>query len=156
MTNEAQMRRREFVEGSAALGLLAAFSLVVGTPGCRASFADQQEAVTARNIPIRNPQTPTAHGQSAVAFVISKGTVMIKLAGPWEFFNYVMMISRGPNMNDQMRFRIYTVPDAAKAWTRRTSSTQNVLDVEIVIRIGIFAPFDRYGGSTRAEVQLDI
>ena len=34
---------------------------------------------------------------------------MIDLAGPWEVFNSVMILSRGSSMDDQMPFQTYTV-----------------------------------------------
>ena len=52
---------------------------------------------------------PPAHQR--VAFVLSDGAVMIDFAGPWEVFQDVMLPSRGPSMDDQHPFQLYTVAD---------------------------------------------
>lgn len=104
------MKRRQFFEGSAALGLLGAFSSLAPL-GCRVA------AKTAGSSPLNNPLTPPAHGQIPVAFVVSRGTVMIDLAGPWDVFNNVMIMSRGSSMEDQMPFRTYTVAETTQPVT---------------------------------------
>lgn len=101
------MQRREFVGGSAAVGLLAAFSAIAKPRSILAASSSPQENTSAIN-----PLTPPAHGQIPVAFVVSKGTVMIDLAGPWEVFNNVMIASRGASMDDQMPFETYTVAES--------------------------------------------
>jgi putative intracellular protease/amidase/YHS domain-containing protein len=109
------MKRREFVEGSAALSLLAVFSSCVGR-GVRAGSesASQQANPAAQEQPVKNPLNPPSHGTIPVAFVVSDDTVMIDLAGPWEVFTNVMMPSRGSSMDDQMPFRLYTVAETMK------------------------------------------
>jgi YHS domain-containing protein/putative intracellular protease/amidase len=105
------MERREFVGGSAAAGLLAAFSSIAKpAPTLFGSFSPQKTTAS-DNAPIGNPLTPPAHGSIPVAFVVSQGTVMIDLAGPWEVFNSVMVMSRGARMDDQMPFQTYTVAE---------------------------------------------
>jgi transcriptional regulator GlxA family with amidase domain/YHS domain-containing protein len=42
---------------------------------------------------------------------------MIDFAGPWAVFGNVMVPSRGPTMDDQMPFDLYTVAETAKAVT---------------------------------------
>lgn len=61
--------------------------------------------------------TPPAHGAIPVAFVVSRGTVMIDLAGPWEVFNSVMITARGASMDDQMPFQTYTVAESTQPVT---------------------------------------
>jgi transcriptional regulator GlxA family with amidase domain len=118
------MKRREFVEGSAAFGLLTMLSSCTGrqlSPNPAAasestpSAANPPKAATStQNQPIINPLTPPAHGMISVAFVVSDGTVMIDLAGPWEVFNDVQIPSRGATMDDQMPFHTYTVAESMK------------------------------------------
>lgn len=111
------MKRREFVEGSAALSFLAAFSSIAPS-GCRHhSSPGPQESSTTHSNPLSNPLTPPAHGQIPVAFVVSRGTVMIDLAGPWEVFNNVMITSRGSSMEDQMPFQTFTVAESTQPVT---------------------------------------
>lgn len=111
------MQRREFVEGSAALGLLAALSSVPKAVSALSGYANPQKTAATGNAGVTNPLIPPAHGQIPVAFVISQGTVMIDLAGPWEVFNTVMIASRGSSMEDQMPFRTYTVAESTQPVT---------------------------------------
>jgi putative intracellular protease/amidase/YHS domain-containing protein len=109
------MKRREFVEGSAALGLLAAFSSIAHPVSALSDSTSQQKS--AANESGVNPLTPPVHGQIPVAFVVSEGTVMIDLAGPWEVFNNVMIPSRGAGMAEQMPFQTYTVAESTQPVT---------------------------------------
>jgi transcriptional regulator GlxA family with amidase domain len=79
-----------------------------------ASSAEPNRQVSGKLEAIASPLTPPAHGKIPVAFVISNGTVMIDLAGPWEVFNDVMVSSRGTSMDDQMPFQVYTVAETMK------------------------------------------
>jgi transcriptional regulator GlxA family with amidase domain len=58
---------------------------------------------------------PPATGKIPVAFVLTSGAVMIDFAGPWEVFQDVMIPSRGPRMEDQHVFQLYTVSDTKDA-----------------------------------------
>ncbi len=109
------MKRREFVEGSAAFGMLAAFSSIAHPVFAVSASSGQQKSAAAENV--TNPLTPPAHGQIPVAFVVSQGTVMIDLAGPWEVFSNVMIMSRGSSMDDQMPFQLYTVAESTQPVT---------------------------------------
>ena len=55
--------------------------------------------------------TAPASGPIPVAFVLTKGAVMIDFAGPWEVFQDVSVPGRGSSMDDQVPFRLYTVSD---------------------------------------------
>lgn len=110
------MKRREFVEGSAALGLLAAFSSVA-KPVSALSGSSTKKATASDSAAVTNRLTPPSHGKIPVAFVVSQGTVMIDLAGPWEVFNNVMIMSRGSSMEDQMPFQTYTVAESTQPVT---------------------------------------
>ncbi|HZP24611.1 MAG TPA: DJ-1/PfpI family protein [Terriglobales bacterium] len=104
------MKRRDFVGGSAALGMLAAVASI-SRPLYGLSEAGEQSKSGAGETAVTNPLTPPAHGQIPVAFVVSRGTVMIDLAGPWEVFNTAMVMSRGSSMDEQMPFQTYTVAE---------------------------------------------
>jgi transcriptional regulator GlxA family with amidase domain len=117
------MKRREFVEGSAAFGLLTMLSSCTShqlSPSADATNQPNavpnppQSPTRADNQPSTNPLTPPAHGMIPVAFVVSDGTVMIDLAGPWEVFNDVQIPARGTTMDDQMPFHTYTVGETTK------------------------------------------
>lgn len=110
------MQRREFLGGSAFLGLLAGCSSI-DHPVAALSGSSPQKAAATGNTPLTNPLMPPAHGKIPVAFVVSRGTVMIDLAGPWEVFNNVMITSRGSGMDDQMPFQTYTVAESRQAVT---------------------------------------
>jgi len=104
------MERRNFVGGSAAVGLLTAFSSMAKPASILSGSLSPEKAATSGNT-ISNSLTPPAHGAIPVAFVVSRGTVMIDLAGPWEVFNSVMIAARGATMDEQMPFQTYTVAE---------------------------------------------
>lgn len=115
------MKRRDFVERSAAFGLLTMLSACTGQHASAGAATNQpnqdnspKPATSADNQPTANSLTPPAKGTIPVAFVISEGTVMIDLAGPWEVFNDVMVPSRGSSMDNQMPFHTYTVAETQK------------------------------------------
>lgn len=66
--------------------------------------------------PASNPATklvaPGKGENIPVAFVLTEGSVMIDFAGPWEVFQDVHVPSRGPSMDEQMPFELYTVSDS--------------------------------------------
>jgi transcriptional regulator GlxA family with amidase domain len=111
------MQRREFVGGSAATGLFAAFSSIAKPASLLTTSSNPQKTAASGDAVTSNPLTPPAHGQIPVAFVVSRGTVMIDLAGPWEVFNNVMIMSRGAGMDDQMPFHSYTVAESTQPVT---------------------------------------
>jgi putative intracellular protease/amidase len=53
-------------------------------------------------------------GKIKVAFVLTEHAVMIDFAGPWEVFQDVMVPTRGPAMEDQHVFDLYTVSDSTR------------------------------------------
>ena len=111
------MKRREFVGGSAVAGLLATFSSMAKPASSLVGLFSPPKVVLNDAEAVGNPLTPPAHGAIPVAFVVSRGTVMIDLAGPWEVFNSVMMMSRGASMDDQMPFQTYTVAESTEPVT---------------------------------------
>jgi YHS domain-containing protein/putative intracellular protease/amidase len=83
---------------------LIAASVVLAGP---AAGAESQTAPLVPAAPLRAP----AKGRIPVAFVLTKGAVMIDFAGPWEVFQDTYVPSRA-NMDDQMPFELYTVSDS--------------------------------------------
>lgn len=80
--------------------LLAIFALLGAACAQQASKSDNSARLV-----------PPATGKINVAFILTEGSVMIDFAGPWETFQDVMISSRGPKMEDQHVFHLYTVSD---------------------------------------------
>jgi putative intracellular protease/amidase/YHS domain-containing protein len=91
------MNRRELLQASAAAGLTAAV-----LPQARGQQAGTQDAEP-------SPLTPPASGAIPVAFVISRGAVLIDFVGPWEVFAGVSVSGRS------QAFQPYTVAASAQA-----------------------------------------
>lgn len=108
------MRRREFVGAMTAFGAMATLSSCTGAKAPEVAASSNAPVNPAKSEAVTNPLTPPAHGRIPVAFVVSDGTVMIDLAGPWEVLNDVMISSRGKSMDDQMPFQTYTVAETLK------------------------------------------
>ena len=91
------MKRREFLEKSAALGILAAIPSAV-----RGAVKSPSHAPTA------NPLKAPAEGSIPVAFLISDGAVIIDFCGPWEVFQDAYV----PGRKDAS-FQLYTVAETS-------------------------------------------
>jgi YHS domain-containing protein/putative intracellular protease/amidase len=108
------MNRRELLKRSAALGLaagipsLAAGKLFAGTGGPQAKNA------TDKTKPVSNSLTPPTQGSIPVAFVISKGTVIIDFTGPWEVFEVANYAVSTVNGTQDDAFQLYTVAETRK------------------------------------------
>ena len=103
---EEEMKRREFINRSAGLGVVVATaSLSNGLIG--KSFAEGQRPTIAASSKL----TPPAKGKIPVAFAISEGVTVIDFAGPWEVFQDVMVADRGKEMDEQMPFELFTVSE---------------------------------------------
>jgi putative intracellular protease/amidase/YHS domain-containing protein len=101
------MERRQFIQKSAtfAAGLAVIPSLHFG--GLWAHAAESGHSPDASLPSLKPPQS----GSIPVAFVISKGAVMIDFAGPWQVFQGVEIASRGRSEQDHTPFQVYTVAD---------------------------------------------
>src|ERR1043165_9651772 len=93
------MKRRDFINTSACFGV------VVATNSLN-SFAFAT-----------NKLNPPAKGKIPVAFALSEGATVIDFAGPWEVFRDVMTRDRGSNMDEQMPFQLYPVPETTEPIT---------------------------------------
>jgi transcriptional regulator GlxA family with amidase domain len=76
------------------------------------------------------PLTPPAKGKIRVAFLVSPGSNVIDMAGPWEVFQDVHVPGRGATMDDTMPFELYTVA-ATRAPVRLTGGLQLVPDYSV-------------------------
>jgi putative intracellular protease/amidase/YHS domain-containing protein len=105
------MNRRELLKRSAALGLaagipsLAAVKLFADTGAVQAKHG----TVKTTQVATPNPLVPPAQGTIPVAFVISKGAVVIDFCGPWEVFENIVIPGR---RNDATS--LYTVAETTE------------------------------------------
>ena len=90
------MNRRELLRRSAALTVAAALPLTARRAACAAAAGA--------------PLTPPADGAIDVAFLISRGAVVIDFCGPWEVFSGVSLPGRSA-----APFRLYTVAESQAA-----------------------------------------
>ena len=101
------MKRRELLKTAAAFGM------VTGTPfllsdkfsARSASFVELNDCEQSSS-DVTSPLTPPASGHIPVAFVLSKGAVVIDFAGPWEVFQKAKVSGRSRT------FRPYTVAES--------------------------------------------
>ncbi|MFN2405738.1 MAG: DJ-1/PfpI family protein [Pyrinomonadaceae bacterium] len=98
------MKRREFMNQTASLGVVVAGASLPGS--FLAEFVPTPSVALANN-----KLTPPAKGKIPVAFAISEGVTVIDFAGPWEVFQDVHVTSRGKDMEEQMPFQLFTVSD---------------------------------------------
>lgn len=107
--------RRTFLK-SAAMG---APAMMLGSTGLPAEARTPEEAASSamQTMALK----PPASGPINVAFVISQGTDVMDIAGPWEVFSDTILTSKGKpwqetdGMDDMlMPFRTYTVSDSLK------------------------------------------
>jgi putative intracellular protease/amidase/YHS domain-containing protein len=96
------MKRRELLQRSAALGLVAA------VPFSFASTKASSDASSAKQTSGLNPLKPPVHGPIPVAFLISQGAAVIDFCGPWEVFQDVS-IANHPDQG----FHLYTVAETS-------------------------------------------
>jgi transcriptional regulator GlxA family with amidase domain len=77
------------------------------------SHSRMQSASTTAKV---RPLKPPANGVINVAFIVSKDTTLIDLAGPWEVFQDAMFTSKGEPWNGGddmvMPFNVYTVSES--------------------------------------------
>jgi putative intracellular protease/amidase/YHS domain-containing protein len=111
---KGNLTRRELLQASSAVGLAAVGSAVIVPLSLSATrLASAQQASGTRNAAklavALSPLKPPANGPIPVAFVISKGAVLIDFAGPWEVFQNADIPGR--DMMDNA-FDLYTVAES--------------------------------------------
>ena len=111
------LKRRQLLRGTAALGLAAVTAPLLACQKQMAAGAAPNPPTPASN---PNPLKPPAQGPIPVAFVLSKGAVMIDFAGPWEVFQDVVTPAGAA-------FQLYTV-SASTAPIRVSGGMQIVPD----------------------------
>ena len=100
--------RRELLLASGAVGLAAAVPLSVAAARLAGAERPSGGDNTVKPAVALSPLKPPASGAIPVAFVISKGAVLIDFAGPWEVFENATVPGRG--MMDSA-FEVYTVAE---------------------------------------------
>jgi len=105
------MKRRELLQGAAALGVMAAVPFsAIGKLFASSRPASAPQGVAGGQPAARPaPLTPPAQGSIPVAFLLSDGAVVIDFCGPWEVFQDVYI----PGRKDDA-FHLYTVAETAK------------------------------------------
>jgi putative intracellular protease/amidase/YHS domain-containing protein len=111
------MKRRELLQGAAALGAMAALPItalakLVNGPRPAAAPAGAGKGHAAASPSMAStpaPLTPPAEGSIPVAFLLSDGAVIIDFSGPWEVFQDVYI----PGRKDTP-FRLYTVAETTR------------------------------------------
>jgi putative intracellular protease/amidase/YHS domain-containing protein len=105
---KANLTRRELLQASGAVGLAAAVPLSLSA--ARLAGAEQPSSGdnSVKSAVTLSPLKPPASGPINVAFVISKGAVVIDFAGPWEVFENATIPGRDMMEN---AFEVYTVAE---------------------------------------------
>lgn len=100
------MKRREFLGRSAALGMTAAFLLPDKFSAASVIAESPDDIAGNESAAVTNPLHPPAKGSIPVAFVLSKGAVVIDFCGPWEVFENVSVPG-----TQYAPFNLYTVAE---------------------------------------------
>jgi transcriptional regulator GlxA family with amidase domain len=98
------MNRRELLQNSAALSASAAIPLAAGSLVAMSANSALSPGAAAAVEP--SPLKPPAEGSIPVAFLISRGAVVIDFCGPWEVFETVGIPGRR-----NAAFHLYTVAE---------------------------------------------
>jgi transcriptional regulator GlxA family with amidase domain len=104
------MKRREFMNQTASLGIIAA---AASLPDSLAGKILSPPLTVIEGSKL----TPPAKGKIPVAFAISEGVTVIDFAGPWEVFQDVMIRERGKDHDEQMPFQLFTVSEKIETLT---------------------------------------
>jgi putative intracellular protease/amidase/YHS domain-containing protein len=102
------MKRRDFLKGTARLGLLAALP-VPAHHALAGGWTAVVAANDAKGSREASPIKPPAQGSIPVAFLVSNGAVIIDFCGPWEVFQDVMIPARMDHP-----FHLYTVAETTQ------------------------------------------
>jgi putative intracellular protease/amidase/YHS domain-containing protein len=111
---KANLTRRELLQASSAFGLAAALPLTLAAPRVVEAHQSSSGRNSAESAVGLSPLKPPASGAIPVAFVISKGAVVIDFAGPWEVFQSASIPGR--DMMDSA-FDLYTVAETLEPIT---------------------------------------
>jgi len=107
--NRENLSRRKLLQASGAVGFAAAISGSISTAWTAGRQEQASRAQKTSGLAVMpNALKPPASGAIPVAFVISKGAVLIDFAGPWEVFSNADIPDR--DMMDNA-FQLYTVAE---------------------------------------------
>jgi transcriptional regulator GlxA family with amidase domain len=106
------MNRRELLQNSAAVGVATAIPLAAAGGLAMSAESAGAAGVAGAAALEPSPLRPPAEGSIAVAFLISKGAVVIDFCGPWEVFENVTI----PGRRDAP-FHLYTVAETTSPLT---------------------------------------
>ena len=109
------MKRRDFLSGSAAVGISLASYEFSSSNAQMIKTSEGKKTSAGATSDYR--LTPPEKGSIPVAFLISEGATVIDFAGPWEVFQDVHVPSRGQTMEEQMPFQLFTVSDTTDVVT---------------------------------------
>ena len=103
------MKRREFIQQTAGLGVVVAAGALPALPFSVIPPVSMEAS--------SSKLTPPAKGKIPVAFAISEGATVIDFAGPWEVFQDVHVAGRGSSHDDMMPFQLFTVAEKIETIT---------------------------------------
>ena len=106
--------RRELLLASGAVGLAATVPLSLAAARLAGAEQPSSGGNSVKSAVALSPLKPPASGPIRVAFVISKGAVLIDFAGPWEVFENATIPGR--DMMDSA-FEVYTVAETLEPVT---------------------------------------
>ena len=104
----SNLSRRQWLQTSGAIGLAAAIPVSLSAAWSAASRQQASDGQKSSELGAPKPFKPPASGPINVAFVISKGAVVIDFAGPWEVFQDATVPDR--DIMDSA-FETYTVAE---------------------------------------------
>jgi transcriptional regulator GlxA family with amidase domain len=105
---KGNLTRRELLLASGAVGLAATVPLTLSAARLAGAEQPSPAGESVKSTAALSPLKPPASGPIPVAFVISKGAVLIDFAGPWEVFENATIPGRG--LMDSA-FEVYTVAE---------------------------------------------
>src|SRR6202030_4155612 len=104
---ERTMNRRELLQNSAAISVTAAVPLAAVSVVAMSANSARTPGVPGAAAAVEpSPLRPPAEGSIPVAFLVSRGAVVIDFCGPWEVFENVSI----PERTDAA-FHLYTVAE---------------------------------------------
>ena len=106
------MNRRNFLTRTLTAGTAAVIAPAVSTFAATAKVSNGKGIIISTN-----KLTAPRKGRISVAVAISNSASVIDFAGPWDVFGSVMVPERGPEMEDQMPFRLFTVSEKTEPVT---------------------------------------
>jgi transcriptional regulator GlxA family with amidase domain len=105
---KGNLTRRELLLASGAAGFAATVPLTLSAARLAGAEQPSHSGGSVKSVAALSPLKAPANGPILVAFVISKGAVLIDFAGPWEVFENATIPGRG--MMDSA-FKVYTVAE---------------------------------------------